>query len=148
MLRDDATSPKAVRSDTELKGFDVELQGLALRGFYEYTVRVLPTYGEVEVRTRSGECDVGWAQFFRFSSKLSCAPNTETCRDLNGATDAGTTVQSWEPYRCCTRYGPNLFPFEIVAMSIAHTDGGSLHIPHLLRPQSSRLVLREEAQLK
>ena len=99
MLRDDATSPEAVRSDTELKGFDVELQGLALRGFYEYTVRVLPTYGEVEVRTRSGECDVGWAQFFRFSSKLSCAPNTETCRDLNGATDAGTTVQSWEPYR-------------------------------------------------
>ena len=124
MLRDNATSPEAVRSDTELKGFDVEIRALALREF-DYTVRVLPTYGELQVRTRSGECDVGWAQFFQFSSRMSCAPNDETCRDLGGATVAGTSVQSWEPYRCCTRYGPNIFPFEIVAMSIADTDGGS-----------------------
>ena len=122
MLRDETASPDKVRGDLELKGLDVETRVLSLRGF-DYTVRVLPSYGEVEVRTRSGECDVGWAHFFQLSSRISCAPNTETCRDLDAATAAGT-VESWEPYRCCARYGPNLFPFDVVAMSHAHDGGG------------------------
>jgi hypothetical protein len=119
-----AASVGEVRSDTQLRGFDVDMRALALSDV-DYTVRVLPSYGELEVRTRSGECDIGWAQFFQLSSRMRCAVGsntTSTCRSLDAAARAGD-VQSWEPYRCCARYGPNLFPFEIRAMHIAPAQG-------------------------
>ena len=31
------------------------------RAGVDHIIRVLPSYGELEVRTRAGECDVGWA---------------------------------------------------------------------------------------
>ena len=58
MLREDAAgSPLVVQSDSELRGFDVDMRELALAGV-DCSVRVLPSYGEVEVRTRSGTCTV------------------------------------------------------------------------------------------
>lgn len=115
MLREGVGAAEAVRSDAQLRGFDVELREHALAG-RNYTVRVLSTYGEVEVRTRRGECDVGWAQFFQLASRVRCSPDPTTCRDPEEA-GAGAKVTSWGPYRCCARYSPNLFPFDIKILS-------------------------------
>lgn len=84
----------------QLKGFDVEMRTLSLRGFNN-TVRVLPSYGEVQVRTRSGECDVGWAQFFQLSSRASCISDSTTCRAVDEAIVAAVIANngSWGPYR-------------------------------------------------
>lgn len=123
MLHDgQVATPEEVRSDAQLRGFDVDSRRLALAGL-NYTVRVLSSYGEVEVRTRNGECDVGWAQFFQLSSRKLCAPDPVTCRELDDAAVADAmdegSPESWTPYRCCARYGPNVFPFEINAMYVA-----------------------------
>lgn len=116
MLREGVGAAETVRTDAQLRGFDVELREHALAG-RNYTVRVLSTYGEVEVRTRRGECDVGWAQFFQRAARIRCAPDPATCRDP-GEVGTGTEVASWGPYRCCARYSPNLFPFDIKILSI------------------------------
>jgi hypothetical protein len=110
-------APEAVRSDAQLRGFDVDLRTLAFAGL-NYTVRVLSSYGEVQVRTRSGECDVGWAQFFTLSSRMRCEADATTCRELDTATASGA-VEDWTPYRCCAAYSPNVFPFEIRVMYVA-----------------------------
>ena len=120
MLRDDSMSLESVHSDTELRGFDVDLRQLALSGL-NYSVRVLSSYGEVEVRTRIGECDVGWAQFFQLASRKRCAPHPSNCRELGDM--ANTGADSWEPYRCCAVYSPNLFPFDINAMYVDREPG-------------------------
>merc|ERR1711871_1403483 len=109
----------------QLRGFDVDMRALALRGL-SYSVRVLPTYGELQVRTRNGECDVGWAQFFQTASRERCEVGTQECQaitelDPNAGPQTaisapGATWETWEPYRCCARYGPNLFPFTIHIM--------------------------------
>lgn len=99
MLQPTTSSVDAVTSDSQLRGFDVDMRVLALHGL-NYTVRVLPSYGEVQVRTRSGECDVGWAQFFQLARRSSCEPDAETCRslaDLNLASAAGGTPAEWTP---------------------------------------------------
>ena len=58
-----------VTSDNHLTGFDVDMRREVLAG-REYTVRVMGTYGELQVRTRAGECDVGWAQFFNTAARF------------------------------------------------------------------------------
>ena len=100
-----------VTSDNHLTGFDVDMRREVLAG-REYTVRVMGTYGELQVRTRAGECDVGWAQFFNTAARTQC---TSACPALTDETAAGT-VASWEPYRCCTDYSVVIDPMEISAL--------------------------------
>jgi hypothetical protein len=66
MLRDPALSIADVASDGMLRGFDVDMreQVLSQQLNWTYSLRVLPSYGELMVATRKQECDLGWAPFF------------------------------------------------------------------------------------
>ena len=120
MLLEAGTDPVTVTSDAQLRGFDVDMRALSLQGA-NYSIRVLQSYGELQVRTRNGECDVGWGQFFTLASRKSCVPDAASCRplaelDLHANGSIASAPKSWEPYRCCASYSPNLFPFSIHAM--------------------------------
>ena len=104
-------------SDDELRGFDVEARRAALKTL-NYTVQILPTYGEVQVRTRAGECDIGWSQFFHTASRERC-----NCLPISTESLAyPATVASWEPYRCCTDYSLGIVRYDI---AIAYRAAGS-----------------------
>ena len=63
MLRDPALSIADVASDGMLRGFDVDMreQVLSQQLNWTYSLRVLPSYGELMVATRKQECDLGYA---------------------------------------------------------------------------------------
>ena len=117
-----------VVSDTQLKGFDVDLRRRALGGV-NYTLSMLDSYGEVHVRTRAGDCDIGWVQFFQTASRARCVYNAETCRDLNATTVDDMLSQAksegvndttlWEPFRCCADFSVSATPFDIRIMFMA-----------------------------
>ena len=111
MLGNGVTDSSAVTSDSQLRGFHVDLRRTVL-AHRNYTIRLLDSYGELQVRTRAGECDVGWAEFFHTTERKRC---DSTCPALNSETAAGT-VASWEPYRCCADYSINVLPLSIVAL--------------------------------
>ena len=111
MLENGVTSAASVTSDTQLRGFHKELRAIVL-AHRNYTVRVLGSYGELQVRTRAGECDIGWGEFFHTVARKSC---DASCPALTAETAAGT-VASWEPYRCCADYSINVLPLSIVAL--------------------------------
>jgi ABC-type amino acid transport substrate-binding protein len=103
-----------VTTDSQLSGFDVETRAQVLAN-RPYSVSVFDSYGEVFVRTRAGECDIGWGNYFLTASRLSCEPDEGTCRALHVGTAAGT-VDSWEPYRCCVDFSMNYRPNDIVVL--------------------------------
>ena len=116
MLANGVSANDTITSDTQLRGYDVEMRKYILSG-RNYTVRLLGSYGELQVRTRAGECDIGWAQFFHTSARASCTSN---CPALTPETESGT-VESWEPYRCCAEFSFNMAPFDI---SILYVESG------------------------
>lgn len=113
-LRHDVASIEEVTSDSQLSGFDVDARKEILAN-RQYTVSAFESYAEVFVRTRAGECDIGWANYFVTGTRLSCVADDATCRPLDADTAAGT-VDSWEPYRCCVDYSMNFQPHDIVVL--------------------------------
>eukprot|EP01043_Picozoa_sp_COSAG02_P067267 COSAG02_NODE_10750_length_1866_cov_0.977363_2_plen_173_part_01 len=120
MLKPDSPAPENITSDAQVRGFEVEMRQRGMRDI-NYTLSILPGYGELQVRTRNGECDMAFAQFYQKAGRASCETDAETCRslssldrDVNGVIRAASL--SWEPYRCCANYGPNLFPMDIKAL--------------------------------
>eukprot|EP01052_Picozoa_sp_SAG31_P038452 SAG31_NODE_5141_length_2718_cov_2.346315_2_plen_199_part_00 len=110
-------SDAQVSNDGQLKGYDVDVRKVVMQGM-NYSVQAYNSYGEVNVRTRAGDCDVGWANYFITASRQSCAPSAQTgsaCLPLDASTAAGT-VSSWEPYRCCVDFGMNVWQADIVAL--------------------------------
>jgi hypothetical protein len=109
-------SAAEVASDAQLKGYDVDVRASVLSG-YSYTISAFENYGEVMVRTRAGECDIGWANYFYVASRMSCDFDAATCLPLDADSAAGT-VESWTPYRCCVDYSMNVWPNDIIAFRV------------------------------
>ena len=105
-----------VTSDEQLRGFDVDVRREVLRD-YNYSVRALSSYGQVNTLTRAAECDVGWAPFFHTSSRERCVTNQATCRPLP-ANVSTATPPSWEPFRCCVDFTTLYLPSEVAIMYI------------------------------
>ena len=100
-----------VYSDAQLHGYDIDIRKNLLAG-RNYTVSAFESYGEVMVRTRAGECDIGWATYFNTVSRTQCESDPFLCRPLDAASASGT-VDSWTPYRCCVDFSVNVWPSEI-----------------------------------
>ena len=112
MLVDGVTRITSVTSDQQLRGFDVDVRAAVLTGALNlsYSLRVLPSYGELQVATRKDECDVGWAPFFILGERERCSANVNTCRSLDSLSTelksfASGTI-NWTPWRCCIDYTP------------------------------------------
>ena len=124
MLRPGVASVADVTSDDQLRGFDVDVRKKVLEGT-SYSIKVDDSYGSLNVRTRSGEGDVGWGAFFQLASRESCNPS-DKCLPLGAeatAALAGTgTIGSWEPYRCCVDFAPAHWTADVAILSI---KGGS-----------------------
>ena len=112
MLVDGVTRITSVTSDQQLRGFDVDVRAAVLTGALNlsYSLRVLPSYGELQVATRKDECDVGWAPFFILGERERCSANVNTCRSLESLSTelksfASGTI-NWTPWRCCIDYTP------------------------------------------
>ena len=105
-----------VTGDQQLIGFDVDVRREVLRDRLRlpYTVRVLSGYGELQVRTRLGECDVGWAPFYVTARRQDCTPDPMACRN---ASEVGSSApESWVPFRCCTDTGVSYLPWTVNAL--------------------------------
>ena len=112
MLVDPDLDPLQVTTDTQLKGFNVDMRReiLKRRLNLTYEVAVYPSYGDLHVSVRKGECDVGWAAFFQTGPRLRCLYNDETCRDLPVS---GTSVAPW---RCCTEFSPPFLTYGVAIL--------------------------------
>ena len=101
-----------VTSDQQLYGYDVDMRHEVLTKALNlsYTVRVLPSYGELQVETRKDMCDIGWAVFFVKGFRERCLFDAANCRSLDAletelqSFDSGTV--NWTPWRCCIDYMP------------------------------------------
>ena len=101
-----------VTSDQQLYGYDVDMRHEVLTKALNlsYTVRVLPSYGELQVETRKDMCDIGWAAFFVKGFRERCLFDAANCRSLDAletelqSFDSGTV--NWTPWRCCIDYMP------------------------------------------
>ena len=101
-----------VISDQQLYGYDVDMRHEVLTKALNlsYTVRVLPSYGELQVETRKDMCDIGWAVFFVKDFRERCLFDAANCRSLDAletelqSFDSGTV--NWTPWRCCIDYMP------------------------------------------
>lgn len=113
MLLDEKNAKSTdVTSDQQLHGYDVDMRHELLTKALNlsYTLRVLPSYGELQVETRKDMCDIGWAAFFVKGSRERCVLNSGNCRSLDALE---TELQSfasgtidWTPWRCCIDYMP------------------------------------------
>lgn len=96
-----------IHDDDDMLGFNQEARVAVLRhklGF-NYTLRVLPSYGEVMVATRVGACDIGWAAFFMFPERERCVPDSKMCRNAAEVLPGpGPADSDWTPYRCCVDF--------------------------------------------
>ena len=102
-----------VHSDSLLEGFDVSVRRSVLtRLALPYNITVLPTYAELQVRTRSGECDIGWAPFFQSGNRERCIPDGAVCADLNSSAP-------WEAKRCCVDFSVEYLDWTMSALSQA-----------------------------
>ena len=117
MLRKGVDSHLTVTSEDQLRGYHVDLRKLVLRN-HNYTLQVLSSYAELQVRTRAGECDIGWAQFFITSARTSC---TAACPALTSETASGS-VSSMEPYRCCADFSVSSTSVSTGDIAILYSD--------------------------
>ena len=101
-----------VTSDQQLEGYDVDMRHEVLTKALNlsYTLRVLPSYGELQVETRKDMCDVGWAAFFVKGFRERCSFNADNCRTLDALETElqsfGSGTVNWTPWRCCIDYMP------------------------------------------
>ena len=108
--------------ESSLRGFDVEVRKTALSNI-NYTLQVMDSYGELHVQTRAGQCDVGWAQFFRTATREACeTDNPDICKPV-GANALAGLAPSWESYRCCTDFSLNIVEYNIRMMYLGNAGG-------------------------
>ena len=118
MLNNGVALAADVKSDKQLHGFDVDLRSFVLRDF-NYTLTAFESYGEINYRTRTGECDLGWAPFFQTPSRERCQLD-ERCLPLPSNVSA---IQSWTPFRCCVDFTALYLPSEISILSFSDSQG-------------------------
>ena len=100
-----------ITSDQQVQGFDAGMRNeiLTRRLQQPYNVRALGSYAELQVRTRLGECDIGWGMFHRTLSRERC---TSSCPNVTASMFPNMTALMWEeqdasvfePFRCCADY--------------------------------------------
>ena len=123
-------APSAVTNDADLQGFDVDLRRLVFGRLQQtYKVRVTDSYGELQVRTRLGECDVGWAPVYITAEREQCAVSA-TCDALPSDVDtvnhsSGRHTRGWERYRCCTDYSVPYMTWTVAVMFHADASAAS-----------------------
>ena len=127
-------SDTIISSDAQLKGYDVDVRTSVLDGV-NYEVVVWSGYGETQVRTRAGECDIAWAQYFQTLARLYCPTNPDAhCRALDHAplhaTSAPAGSSPWEPYRCCAHFSVNVLSFEMVILSRSRNESFMMSFFH------------------
>ena len=118
MLRSGVASASAVCTDADLRGFDVDLRAQVLAG-YNVSVSAYSSYGEAQYRTRIGECDIAWGNYFQTSTRERCVLNEMTCRAPLSPLELAAGVDSWTPYRCCIDYTVAYLP---TVMAILHNE--------------------------
>lgn len=106
MLRPDE-SVATVTSDRQLRGFDVELRQAVLgqRLGIPYTLSIISSYGELLVKTRTGECDLGWAAFYQTGPRERC----DCPLPVAGSTD-------WVAHSCCVDFSTPYLAWEVAVM--------------------------------
>lgn len=130
MLKDDAIPTSLVKSDSSLVGYDVAVRTelLTNKAKVPYTVSVVGSYGELQVKTRVGDCDIGWGYFFNFGSRDRCKPNAETCQDVDSDSIKALIADpktNWEPFRCCNDFAPSHLSGKMQAMALVTKSTGS-----------------------
>ena len=122
-------------SEVQVQGFDSDLRDEILnrRLMMPYELHGVSSYGELQVRTRSGHCDIGWSAFYQTSTRESCSWDPVTCANLTWSGDGSETGSGtspdlsgdWEPYRCCadvcatqTPTGPSPASVKAIARSL------------------------------
>ena len=98
--------PTVVVDGIDVEGYDVDMR-LEVFGRlgYDYEVMLYSSYAEVILRTRSGECDIGWADFYAQSERESC---TAECKGLNDTSTMASPLPSWmmtTSRQCCVDMG-------------------------------------------
>ena len=127
MLQDGVTSAADVTSDDQLYGFDVMLRK-EIFGLIPYTVTVVGSYGELNVRMRAGAssgCDVGWAAFFQLAKRDRCNVGAANCKAMGSSVMAALAnkappTEGWTPYRCCIDFS---FAHWSMAIGIMYKSG-------------------------
>ena len=84
MIVDTTMKLEEVTSDAQLQGFDVDMrhQVLTVALNLSYSMRMLPSYGQLQVAVRKDECDIGWAPYFVKGNRERCVENNLDCRSL------------------------------------------------------------------
>ena len=119
MLTNGVTTAE-VTSDKQVKGYDRDMREeiFTNRLGIPYTVRALGSYGEVQVRTRAGECDVGWAPFYLTGQRERCTLDATSCLALTPTVlnELAAGVGSWEKYRCCVDGSMEYLPWTVAVL--------------------------------
>ena len=84
----------------------------------DYTVRVLSGWSEMLVRTRLGECDIGWGAFYVLGNRERCDEHPQVCRLTNGVNLTADSVE-WTAHSCCVDFSVNYLPWRITLMAEA-----------------------------
>jgi hypothetical protein len=120
LLRQAANHSVVVKDEVDVFGFDsyarttiFEMLGI------DYELRMYRSYTEVVVRTRNGECDIGWAALFSKSFRDQCVfSSSQTCSNINTTflEVDGAVVEPFPPqmrgnrFQCCVDFATNYFP--------------------------------------
>lgn len=118
MLADGVADPTAVSSNAQLEGFNADVRTGVLNGVlgYDFTVTAYTSWAELNVRTRSGECDVGWAAFYLAGARDRCMINNDGCKDLSTLDWTSPDLQL-SSYRCCIDFSANYYTWVISIMA-------------------------------
>ena len=114
-LKDDSVEASAVTSDAQMDGFNADVRNLVLtlRLGWQYEIAVMPSWGEMNVRTRTGDCDIGWAPFYVVGDRDRCAPDANSCQPASSI-DYSAPLTKW---RCCIDYSLNYYPWRVSIMA-------------------------------
>ena len=103
----------SITSDEQLFGFDVALRKDILQtrmGLANWTVTLYSSYGEAQVHTRMGTCDIGWSPYFLIGSRERCTPSEGRCMPISLASS------DWEPQRCCVDFSMQYMRWQVGIM--------------------------------
>lgn len=80
---------------------------------WEYNISVERSWTEAIVRTRLGECDIGWGPFYVLGSRERCNSNPQTCRPVSEIDFS----QDLSAFACCVDFSANYLPYRIMLMA-------------------------------
>jgi len=113
-ILDPSADPASITSDSQLTGFNQAMRQEVLGNRLGLDYRVtIAGWNEAVVKTRTGECDIGWAAFYVSSVRELCIANANTCQSEDNIDYAGDLTK----YTCCVDYSTNYYPWTISIMA-------------------------------